>query len=56
MKYVMKKKYNNPATEILTVHNLPIEMDTSIESSSASKISEIKVGGDNFGSKAPKTI
>ena len=43
----MKKRYNNPATEIVKVLNLPIEMQVSIESSSAAKLYQIKVSGDN---------
>lgn len=43
----MKKKYFYPVTETLKVQNLPIEMDASIESSSAAKLSQITVSEDN---------
>lgn len=54
MKYVMKKKYFYPVTETLKVQNLPVEMDASIESSSASKLSQITVSDEYNITSMPK--
>lgn len=56
MKYVMKKKYFYPVTETLKVQNLPVEMDASIESSSAAKLSQITVSEEHGFPMAPRAL
>lgn len=52
----MKKEYSNPLTEILKVHNIPVEMQASIESTSAADLKNMKVGGAGFPTSDPKKV